>query len=48
MIGTTPLSQAVTSGDHGVRLELSGYREWTSSVRVTAAATSRVTASLER
>ena len=48
MIGTTPLSQAVTSGEHGVRLELSGYRDWTSSVRVTAAATSRLTASLER
>jgi hypothetical protein len=48
MIGTTPLLQAVTSGEHGVRLELSGYREWTSSVQVTAAATSRVTASLER
>ena len=48
MIGTTPLSQGVMSGEHGVRLELSGYRDWTSSVRVAAAATSRVTASLER
>jgi PEGA domain-containing protein/protein kinase-like protein len=48
MIGTTPLSQAVMSGEHGIRLELNGYREWTSTVRVTAAATSRVTASLER
>jgi hypothetical protein len=48
LIGTTPVSQPVMSGEHGVRLELSGYREWTSSVRVTGAATSRVTASLER
>lgn len=48
MIGTTPMSQAVASGEHGVRLELAGYRDWTSSVRVTATATSRVTASLER
>jgi hypothetical protein len=48
MIGTTPLSQGLPSGEHDVRLELSGYHEWTSSVRVAAAATSRVTASLER
>jgi serine/threonine-protein kinase len=48
LIGTTPVSQPVMSGEHGVRLELSGYRDWTSSVRVAGAATSRVTASLER
>jgi hypothetical protein len=48
MIGTTPLSQAAMAGDHAVRLELSGYRDWTSSIRVAATETSRVTASLER
>jgi serine/threonine-protein kinase len=48
MIGMTPMSQAATAGEHGVRLELNGYRDWTSSIRVTASETSRVTASLER
>ena len=48
MIGTTPLSQPVTLGEHDVRLDLSGYREWTSLVRIAASETSRVTASLER
>jgi hypothetical protein len=48
-IGTTPLMvPTVAAGDHVVRLELDGYRPWTSSVRMVAAESNRVTASLER
>ena len=49
LIGTTPLSvNAVAAGDHAIRLELDGYRRWSSSVRVVANEPNRVTASLER
>jgi len=48
-IGTTPLMvPSVPAGDHAVRLELDGYRPWTSSVRMVPAESNRVTASLER
>lgn len=49
LVGTTPLSMAaVPAGEHAIRLELDGYRRWSSSVRVVAAEQNRVTASLER
>jgi hypothetical protein len=49
LIGTTPLAMAsVTAGEHAVRLEYTGYRRWSSSVRVVASEQNRVTASLER
>lgn len=48
LVGTTPLSHDIPAGEHGVRIDLAGYRGWTSSVRVAASETSRVTASLER
>ena len=48
-VGTTPLVVSdVTAGEHAVRLELDGYRRWTSSVRVVANERGRVTASLEK
>jgi hypothetical protein len=48
-IGTTPLQlPTVSAGEHAVRLEHDGYRLWSSSVRIVAAETSRVTASLEK
>jgi len=49
LIGNTPLSlQTVAAGEHAVRLERDGYRHWLSSVRIVAAESNRVTASLER
>ncbi len=48
-IGTTPLmAPSVAAGDHAIRIELDGYRPWSSSVRMVAAESNRVTASLER
>ncbi len=47
-VGKTPLALGtVTAGSHVVRLELAGYRRWSSSVRVVAGQKERVTASLE-
>lgn len=49
LVGRTPLQlDDVDAGEHAVRLELDGYRGWTSSVRVVAGERSRVAASLER
>jgi serine/threonine-protein kinase len=49
LVGTTPLTmEAVRAGEHAIRLERDGYRHWSSSVRVVAAESNRVTASLER
>ena len=49
LIGRTPLQVgAVAAGDHTVRLELDGYRRWSSSVHVVAGERSRVAASLDR
>jgi serine/threonine protein kinase len=47
--GTTPVTLPdVAVGDHTIRLELDGYRSWTSSIRVTPNEKNRVTASLEK
>ncbi len=49
LIGTTPLSlPSVATGDHAVRIELAGYTQWTSSVRLAGGERRRVAASLER
>ena len=49
LVGTTPLSlPSVSAGSHAIRLELDGYRRWTSAIRVVASEQNRVTASLER
>jgi serine/threonine-protein kinase len=49
LIGTTPLVVAsVPAGEHAIRIELDGYRRWSSSIRIVAAEQNRVTASLER
>jgi serine/threonine protein kinase len=48
LVGTTPLLiEPVEAGEHTIRLELAGYRGWTSSVRVTGGQRNRVGASLE-
>jgi hypothetical protein len=48
-IGTTPLRvETVDAGSHALRIDLDGYRRWTSAVRVVAGERNRVTASLER
>jgi hypothetical protein len=48
-VGTTPMSlPAVTAGSHAVRLELTGFKPWTASVRVVAGERNRVAASLEQ
>ena len=49
LVGKTPLELGeVSAGEHAVRLELDGYRRWSSSVRVAAGERSRVAASLDR
>lgn len=49
LIGTTPFSLSeIVTGDHTIRIELSGYRRWSSPVRIIASERNRVTASLER
>ena len=49
LIGRTPLLVGeVAAGDHTVRIELDGYRRWSSSVHVVAGERGRVAASLER
>jgi PEGA domain/Protein kinase domain len=48
-VGSTPLMvPSVAAGEHAIRIELDGYRPWSSSVRMIAAESNRVTASLER
>jgi hypothetical protein len=48
-VGTTPLQlPSLNAGSHAVRIELDGYRPWSSSVRVVASESNRVTASLEK
>ena len=47
-IGTTPLSlPEVSSGRHTVRLEMSGFRSWSTSIEVAPGERTRVAASLE-
>jgi len=49
LIGTTPLaSTPIDAGDHAIRLEHDGYKNWTGAVRINASEQARVTASLER
>jgi eukaryotic-like serine/threonine-protein kinase len=48
-VGKTPMTlPVVMAGAHAVRLELSGYQVWSSSIQVTAGKVTRVTASLDR
>jgi hypothetical protein len=49
LVGTTPMSlPSIAAGEHTVRLERDGYKNWSSTVRVAGPGQSRVTASLER
>ena len=49
LVGRTPLQVGeVAAGDHAVRLELDGYRHWSSAVHVVAGERRRVAASLDR
>jgi hypothetical protein len=49
LIGATPLSSTpIVAGDHAIRLEHDGYKNWTGAVRIVASEQARVTASLER
>ena len=48
-VGSTPMElPQIGAGSHVVRLELGGYRNWSSAVRIVAGETNRVTASLEK
>jgi hypothetical protein len=48
-VGKTPLNlPGVKAGDHAVRLELAGHRQWTTSVKVAGGGPNRVGASLEK
>ena len=48
LIGTTPfLLSNVTAGSRSLRIELSGYQTWTTSVHIKASARARVSANLE-
>jgi hypothetical protein len=47
-VGVTPLVLSdVRAGAHAVRLEMDGYRSWSTSVNVDAGTSARVAASLE-
>ena len=49
LAGATPLVlPQIGAGEHVVRLEHDGYRNWSSSVRIVAGEKNRVTASLEK
>jgi serine/threonine protein kinase len=49
LVGTTPMSPTpIDAGDHAIRLEHDGYKNWTGAVRIVASEQARVTASLER
>jgi serine/threonine protein kinase len=48
-VGMTPLTlPGLHAGAHAVRIEIDGYRQWSSSVQVVGGEENRVTASLER
>ena len=48
-IGTTPMAiPSVSVGSHAVRMEMSGHKPWTASVRVVAGEKNRIAASLEQ
>jgi len=47
-LGVTPLrASALPTGSQALRIELDGYRRWTSVVNLTSGEPNRVTASLE-
>ena len=49
LVGTTPLVlTTVDAGSHAVRIELPGYRAWTTSIQVVRGERARVAASLEK
>jgi hypothetical protein len=49
LVGSTPLLvPEMTSGEHSLRLQLDGYRSWSSPVRIVPGERGKVTASLER
>jgi hypothetical protein len=49
LIGTTPfLLSNVAAGSRRLRIELSGYKIWTTSVQIKPSARFRVSANLER
>jgi hypothetical protein len=49
LVGTTPMSlPSIAAGEHTVRLEREGYKNWSSTLRVAGPGQNRVTASLER
>jgi hypothetical protein len=49
VVGRTPLViPGVRSGGHDVRIELSGFRRWSTSVQITPGSRTRVAASLEQ
>jgi hypothetical protein len=49
LVGTTPLQvPAVAPGSHSVRLELDGYRGWSTTTSVEAGEQKRIAASLEQ
>jgi len=48
-VGVTPvLLPTIATGAHTVRIELAGYRSWSTSVSVTSGQRTRVAASLEQ
>jgi hypothetical protein len=48
-VGKTPLTlRGVAAGSHAVRIELEGYRVWSTSTRVASGQVQKVNASLER
>jgi hypothetical protein len=48
-VGRTPLNVPdVKAGEHGVRLELAGHRQWTTSFKVMGGTPNRIGASLEK
>ena len=49
LVGRTPLMIAdVTPGEHSIRLELSGFQQWATTVDVKPGGAQRVAASLEQ
>ena len=49
LVGTTPLMLSdVNGGSHSVRIEMPGYRPWTTAIAVAPGARARVAASLEQ
>lgn len=49
LVGTTPLLlDSIDAGEHTVRLELDGFRAWTTGTKVTGGERTRVSGSLEQ